>query len=237
MSPGSLLEGAAEVVDDFAAFGITALTTGRTFGTLSTSGSDPVGEVMGRWNAITAFAADRGASRLATSPQVHGAEVHVHGAGWNGWLRALAGDGHVAPARGTAMAVTVADCVPVFLAHPSGAAGVIHSGWKGTAARIVERGIALLAGRGIPASELRVHLGPAICGRCYEVSGEVHARLTGVDPGRPATVDLRALIAGHARAAGVTHISVSPLCTRCDNHTLYSHRCGDAGRQAGIIVA
>lgn len=135
------------------------------------------------------------------------------------------------------MAVTVADCVPVFLAHPSGAAGVLHSGWRGTAARIVERGIALLADRGISARELRVHLGPAICGGCYEVSAEVHAQLTGMNPGKRARVDLRSLIAGHAREAGVSHISVSPLCTKCDNGVLYSHRSGDAGRLAGIIIA
>jgi copper oxidase (laccase) domain-containing protein len=50
-------------------------------------------------------------------------------------------------------------------------------------------------------------------------------------------VDLRALIADHARAAGVTRISVSALCTRCDNDRFFSHRAGDAGRQLGVIVA
>ncbi len=232
-----MLAGAAEVIDDFAMFGITALTTGRAFGTLGTGGDEPVHEVMGRWNAVVAFAASRGATRLATSPQVHGGEVHAHGAGWQGWLRATPADGHVSASRGTAIAVTVADCVPVFLAHPSGAAGVLHSGWRGTAARIIERGIAQLASQGAPAHELRLHLGPAVCGACYEVSADVHARLTGIDPGSPATVDLRAIIAGHARAAGVSHISVSSLCTRCDNGVLFSHRCGDAGRQVGMILS
>jgi polyphenol oxidase len=35
----------------------------------------------------------------------------------------------------------------------------------------------------------------------------------------------------------VRQISVSPLCTRCDNDRFYSHRAGDAGRQLGVIVA
>lgn len=232
-----LLDGAAEVVEDFAAFGVTAFTTGRAAGTFGTQGSTPVGEVMGRWHRLASLAAARGAGRLATSQQVHGADVHVHGDAWQGWLRAPAADGHASVARGTAMAVSIADCVPVFLAHPSGAAAVLHSGWKGTAARIVERAIAALAGRGVPAAELRLHVGPAICGECYEVSPEVYAQLTGRDPGRPTPVDLRALIADHARAAGVTHISVSPDCTRCDNSRYFSHRAGDAGRQVGFIVA
>ena len=47
-----------------------------------------------------------------------------------------------------------------------------------------------------------MHLGPAICGKCYEVSADVYAQLTGRNPGKPTTVDLRALIADHARAAG-----------------------------------
>ena len=237
MTAEALPDGAAEVVADFAAFGVTAFTTGRAAGTFGTQGETPVGEVMGRWHRLVAFAAAHGASRLATSQQVHGAEVHVHGGAWQGWLRAPAADGHASVARGTAMAVTVADCVPVFLAHPSGAAAVLHSGWKGTAGRIVERGIAALAARGVPPGELRMHLGPAICGRCYEVSADVYARLTGRDPGRPTPVDLRALIADHARGAGVTHVSVSPDCTRCDGARYFSHRGGDGGRQVGVILA
>jgi YfiH family protein len=135
------------------------------------------------------------------------------------------------------MAVTVADCVPVFLAHPSGAAASLHSGWRGTAARITEAAIAQFDALGLLASDLRLHCGPAICGRCYEVSAEVAAQLTGRDPGRPTTVDLRSIIADHARSAGVREISLSPLCTKCDNDRFFSHRAGDEGRQLGVVFA
>lgn len=226
----------AEVVDEFARFGIRAFTTGRDAGTFGTAGSDPVGEVMGRWDALRSMLRP-GGPRLATARQVHGAHLLLHGDAWAGWLRGEDADGHVAVDRGTAMAVSVADCVPVFLAHPGGATALLHSGWRGTEARIVERAIAMLAQHGRPAGELLLHLGPAICGRCYEVSAEVYARLTGRTVDRPTPVDLRALIADHARAQGVRHISLSPLCTRCDNARLYSHRCGDAGRQLGVVQA
>jgi copper oxidase (laccase) domain-containing protein len=53
----------------------------------------------------------------------------------------------------------------------------------------------------------------------------------------PTTVDLRALIVDHARALGVRELSVSPLCTRCDNDRFFSHRAGDAGRQLGVLMA
>jgi copper oxidase (laccase) domain-containing protein len=69
------------------------------------------------------------------------------------------------------------------------------------------------------------------------VSGDVYEQLTGTNPGRPTSIDLRALIADHARAAGVVHISMSGSCTRCDNDRFYSHRAGDAGRQLGVIIA
>jgi YfiH family protein len=227
---------AAEVADDFAPYGVRAFTTGRSAGSFSTASAEPVRDVMARWDALRE-ALRPGGTRLATVRQVHGTRVVVHGGGWEGWLRAEEADGHVATDRGTAMAVSIADCVPVFVVHPSGAAALLHSGWRGTAGRIVEQGIAALAHRGVPAAELRVHLGPAICGRCYQVSPDVYERLTGSRPPRPAVVDLRALIADQARAAGVRHNSISSACTRCDNDRFYSHRAGDEGRQLGVLIA
>ncbi len=227
---------AAEVVDVFSAYGVRAFTTGRAAGSFSTSGREPVQDVMGRWEALRQELR-RGGPRLATAKQVHGTRVIQHVDGWEGWLRADEADGHVSVERGTAMAVSIADCVPVFIAHPSGATGVLHSGWRGTAARIVEQGIALLNAQGIRAAELRVHLGPSICGRCYEVSPDVYERLTGSRPLNARTVDLRGVIAEHARAAGVREITVSESCTRCHNERFYSHRAGDDGRQLGVIIA
>ena len=82
-----------------------------------------------------------------------------------------------------------------------------------------------------------MHCGPAICGRCYEVSAEVALQLTGRDPGHAVTVDLRELIARQARSLGVRHLSSSAFCTRCDNDRFFSHRAGDPGRQIGVIHA
>ena len=225
----------AEVVESFESLGVTAFTTGRAAGSFGTAGSEPVGDVMARWSALRK---QLGAphTRLATATQVHGATVLVHRGEWRGWLRGDAADGHLSPAPGTAMAVTVADCVPVFIAHPAGVVGVLHSGWRGTAARITEQAIKALGALGLAAGDLRVHCGPAICGECYEVSPDVYSQLTGRRPDCSRKVDLRALIADHARAAGVTHVSVSGLCTKCDNARFYSHRAGDAGRQLGVIV-
>ena len=82
-----------------------------------------------------------------------------------------------------------------------------------------------------------MHLGPAICGRCYQVGPEVFEQLTGWSTLRSRSVDLRALLAEQGRDGGVRHLSASPHCTKCDNEQFFSHRCGDAGRQVAVIRA
>ena len=225
-----------EDVAELSSIGIRAFTTTRRAGSFGVAGDEPVREVMGRWDRLRDELSTAG-PRLATARQVHGDRVISHGTGWEGWLRGGDADGHFALDRGTGMAVSIADCVPVFLAHSSGAAALLHSGWCGTASRIVERALDLFESRGMPGAELTLHLGPAICGGCYEVSPDVFERLTGRSVNRATTVDLRALIADHARQRGVRRISISESCTRCNNDSFYSHRAGDSGRQLGVLIA
>lgn len=225
------------IVGEFSTYGVLAFTTTRAAGTFGLSGTDPVGEVVGRWAGLLAdMAAD--ARGICIAPQVHGSTVLAHATPWDGFLRTGPADGHVTLERGLALAVTVADCAPVFVVHPpTRAVAIVHSGWRGTEAKIVHEAIRALGRAGIAPDELHVHVGPAICGRCYEVSADVRSRLTGAECTRSGNVDIRSLIAEDARSAGVGTVTVSPSCTRCDNDTFFSHRAGDAGRQLGVIVA
>ena len=225
-----------EDIPDFQSFGIRAFTTTRNAGTFGLAGPDPVGEVISRWTDLQSELAAN-SRRLVIGRQVHGTRVLSHSGGWEGLLRTREADGHLAGEKGIALSVTVADCVPVFIAHQSGVVAILHSGWRGTASRIVDSGLAEFTRRKIPPDELMVHLGPAICGRCYEVSAEVRAELTGQPANRAGNVDLRSLLAEHAHEAGVLRVTVSPYCTRCDNDRFFSHRAGDTGRQVGVIVA
>ena len=224
-----------EDVAEFAGFGIRAFTTTREAGTFSLSGPDPVGEVMSRWTGLQDQLSPF-ARRTVIGRQVHGSNVITHRGGWEGLLRTGEADGHLAAERGIVLTVSIADCVPIFMAHPSGIVGLLHSGWRGTVGRIVDAGINAFGRLGLPPDELKVHLGPAICGRCYEVSADVRAQLTGQPVNRAGNVDLRSLIAEHARELGVSDISVSPDCTKCDNDRYFSHRAGDTGRQIAVIV-
>lgn len=233
-SAGAEVAHEREIAPGFAALGVSAFTTARAAGTYGLHGDEPVGIVVARWEALRA---SLGGARLASARQVHGATIIRHVPGWAGWLRADEADGHLAPLPGTAMAVTVADCVPVFIAHRSGVTALVHSGWRGTASHITGRAIEMMIAERCPAAELVVHCGPAICGKCYEVSPDVYAALTGQAVDKPTRVDLRLLIAEHARALGVREITISERCTRCDNERFYSHRAGDPGRQLAVMLA
>jgi len=224
-----------EPVPGFEELGFTAFTTTRQAGSFNLASEEPAASIFGRWMGLVEALAPR-AERLATAHQVHGTRILHHGDRWAGWLRDTSGaDGHVSDAPLTAMAVTLADCVPVFIAHPAGAGAVLHCGWKGTAAGIVRKGLNAFANLGLDLKRATVHLGPAICGRCYEVGPDVYGAVTGKQVERPTLLDLRAVIAEQTRQAGAA-VTISDWCTRCHNERFFSHRAGDSGRQLGVLI-
>ena len=139
-------------------------------------------------------------SRLATAAQVHGSDgARCTRDGWRRLAARRRRRRTLSVDRGTAMAVTVADCVPVFIAHPSGAVG--RRSIRAGAAR--RRASSSAPSTRSPraasrAAELRMHCGPAICGRCYEVSADVYDAAHRADPGAQPTT--RRLRADHRRA-------------------------------------
>ncbi len=223
----------AEGIDALAVPGIVAFTTTRERGDFSTVGDQSARVVTARWLALQE---ELGVARFAYAKQVHGRRVIAHNDGWSGWLRAADADGHLAYVAGTALAVTLADCVPVFLAHPAGVIGLLHAGWRGVASGIVDQAAGELASHGVALRECRVHLGPAICGSCYKVGPEVIRALRGEQVERPTHVDLRELLGGQLARHGVTQVSISESCTRCHNERFFSHRAGDAARHIAVIA-
>jgi len=169
--------------------------------------------------------------------QVHGATVTTHTAGAAGLSLVADCDGHLTAEPGVLLAVTIADCVPVFLVNERDrAVCLLHAGWRGAAAGVLEQGLERMAQRG-GAGDVRVHLGPAICGACYEVGPEVFEALGEPAPARPTPIDLRGVLAKRAITGGVepSRVTVSAHCTRCTGSELFSHRGGDRGRQVGYL--
>jgi len=152
-------------------------------------------------------------------------------------------DGIVTATSGLGLAVLVADCVPMLLADPdAGVIGAVHAGRLGAAGGIALRALESMVELGATVGNIEVVLGPAICGRCYEVPAqlrdEVEAELVGsastTDKGTPG-LDLRAGLARQLHGAGVGRVDSDPRCT-FTSAELFSHRRGaPTGRFAGLI--
>ena len=215
--------------------GTTGRGTGEPFD-LGLSGEGRVGIALGRWWQLREAL---GAATLTLPRQMHGNAILTHHCATRGIQLAGRADGHITARANVVLAVTVADCVPVSIVEPeTRTVALLHAGWRGTAAGVLEAGIRMLrAHASAPAERLWLHLGPAICGDCYEVGPEVHHALGLVTPPAPEAVDLRAVLAARARSAGipVASVSRSAWCTRCDTPRFFSHRGGDAGRQVGVL--
>ncbi len=204
---------------------------------LGIGGRAPVEEVLGGWEHLRE---GTGSTVAVIARQVHGSRVVLHGPGDPG-LRIVhpPADGHATAFPGVLLAVTVADCVPAFLVDGRGRGiALLHAGWRGVVAGILEEGVAALQLRlGIGVDDLFLHLGPSICGRCYEVGPEVHEALGLPVPAGPTPVDLRAELARRAVAIGISgaRITRSSRCTREEGEAFFSHRGGDAGRQVAFL--
>ncbi|MCY3600127.1 MAG: laccase domain-containing protein [Gemmatimonadetes bacterium] len=195
------------------------------------------------------LARELGFRRVSVPTQVHGTDLREIRAGSapdsGGCTVHRAGrvDGQLAVGPGWLLAATAADCVPVYLwSRELGHIGLIHAGWRGAAAGILPRAISRLA-RGLDGgsprtvADLRVHLGPAICGDCYEVDTPVLSAF-GLG-GTRAQLDLRGILAAQAATAGIAPdaLSSSRFCTSCGPGDLHSHRAsgGTAGRMAAFL--
>ena len=148
-------------------------------------------------------------------------------------------DGHITASEGVLLGVTVADCVPISVVDPEKrVVAMLHAGWKGTAVGALDRGVRLLGEEfGSRAEDLHIHLGPAICGECYEVGPEVHAALGLPSGSGPSPVDLRYFLASRAVEIGIVDAKLtrSAWCTLCGDSPFFSHRRGDQGRQVGFV--
>ena len=86
----------------------------------------------------------------------------------------LSGDGLITREAGIVLTVRTADCIPVLIVDPvERAAGSFHAGWRGTLARIVEKGVGeMRRAFGSEPEKLLAAIGPGIHRCCYEVAEE-----------------------------------------------------------------
>jgi polyphenol oxidase len=175
---------------------------------------------------------------LCASRQVHGSDVQLvrERAGHGGEAVAIDADGHATALRETGVMVMSADCLPVALAAAGEqpAVAIVHAGWRGLAAGVLEQGVQALRELG-SGDHLEAAIGPGAGACCYEVGAEVHAALGRRSAGERATIDLRAIARERLLAAGVARVHEADACTICDARFFSHRREGErAGRQAGV---
>lgn len=152
------------------------------------------------------------------------------------------------------LAVLVADCVPVMLHGRVGAGSSVgepgaqviaaaHAGRRGLQLGVLEAVVSRMSSLGVQPRAMVAQLGPAVCGKCYEVPASMRDEVAGVAPaarsvtraGRP-SLDLRAGLLQQLNALGVGQVYVDPTCT-LESALHFSHRRDQrTGRQAGLIV-
>lgn len=214
-----------------------ALFTTRAHGNLSSAGGP---EHEHGHDARERLRTQLGLRHLIRGYQVHGATVRrIHGdedistPGIGARQPPIEADGHATRVTGIGVMALAADCLPIALGG-DGAVAMIHAGWRGLAAGVLEEGVRAtreLGGDG----EVAAIIGPGAGPCCYEVGEEVHAAFEGAHRVGARNIDLPALAHDRLVRAGVRRIERLGICTICDGR-LYSHRReGErAGRQAGI---
>ncbi len=172
----------------------------------------------------------------------------MHGAGVAVVDRALAGavpgvDALVTTTPGLGLVVLAADCLPVLLADPAaGVVAVAHAGRNGLVRGVLQETLAAMAGLGASAARTSAVLGPAACGRCYEVPAAMAADVERAVPGSRSTtragtagVDLTAGAVAVLTRAGLADVRTVGGCTLEQPDLFFSYRRdGRTGRHAGL---
>lgn len=195
--------------------------------------------------------------RLMRVTQVHGNTVRVLTQGHVTDAASAErpdGDALVSNQPGLALAVMVADCVPVLIADPvAGAAAAVHAGWRGTCARVVTAAVETMQREfGTNPSDLVAAIGPSVGPDDYEVGESVVEAFekAGHDEHDLDRWFLRSYVKPHLDlwrangdqllASGVTadHLYLCRLSTVAHPDVFDSFRVAGerAGRMAGVIV-
>jgi YfiH family protein len=163
---------------------------------------------------------DADADLLALNYQVHSASVLRARRG----ARGDRGDGLWTDEPGLPVLAFSADCLPLAIARSDGApaVAVLHAGWRGLLAGVVEAGVRALGGGALAAA-----VGPAIGPCCYDVGEDVavpfRARF-GDAIVREGKLDLWRAAELALAEAGVASVERTDLCTSCHPELFFSHR-------------
>lgn len=193
--------------------------------------------------------------RFVFAEQVHGSAIAVvtdehAGRGARNLATAIPGiDALVTNQKGLALAILVADCVPVLLwDEVRSVVAAVHSGWRGTVAHLAAKTMTVMQDQfGTNPSDVRVALGPSIRRCCYEVDDVVLDQVKGefsrpvfYPSARPqhAYLSLMDCIREDLDKSGVLpdHVEDEGICTSCHHNLFFSYRKeGRTGRSLAVV--
>jgi YfiH family protein len=140
----------------------------------------------------------------------------------------------------SALAVQVADCIPVIF-HSEELIGAIHIGRVGLAGGIAEVAAGFALGE-VAAKELEVCIGPSICGDCYQVSTEIYGEIVGKYPAagfkeNENKIDIAAALGEIFESFNISWswFSGERICVSCASDYFSYRRDKVTGRQAMIV--
>lgn len=187
-----------------------------------------------------------GTQRWLTSWLVHGNHVRVVDERDLGHDDVHA-DAMVTAARGMALTLRFADCIPVlFHDRRRDVIGIAHAGWKGVANGVLAATVRTMREAfGCDPADIAAGVGPSIGPQKFEVGPDVAAEIQrAVDepviretPGAKPRVDLWRAARRQLHDAGVGEIEVAGICTADNTHEWFSHRAeyGRTGR-FGVLI-
>ena len=141
-------------------------------------------------------------------------------------------DALVTTNKNIALAVRVADCLPLLLASQNVVAAV-HVGRKGLMNQVALKAVSLMKQLG--AVQINGVVGPHICGECYEVDSQTYADVRSTYPATGEKNNYLNLYKGLEEQLGDIKLENLNLGTK-ENSRYFSHRANaEAGRQVGVI--
>ncbi|MDE7411992.1 MAG: peptidoglycan editing factor PgeF [Paramuribaculum sp.] len=158
-------------------------------------------------------------------------------------------DALVTDIPGVALGINTADCVPVLLADDeAGVIGAVHSGWRGTVAKISAEAVKAMVTAGADVKRIKAVIAPSICFYCYEVGQEVADEFLRVFSYSPELIDrsqskphvsLAAAVFATLIDAGLDedNIEFTDECTLCGDNLFSARNLGiNSGRMVSVIM-
>jgi YfiH family protein len=157
-------------------------------------------------------------------------------------------DGLITHETGVMIAISVADCIPLFaLERSSGTIGVAHCGWRGIASGIVEEFLMSLKRLTRRQEDVIYLIGASIGKCCYTVRDDFLGNFSeeevvsfSTESGDQTCFDLKSLVVSRLVNSGVGagQISIDNTCTSCNKYLLSSYRAdgGKCGRMLAFLM-